>query len=120
MSHIDLRGTATLLRTTVGTKPLVGHQLDRDPASICGGCQSDAHYSLGKQVRVNQWATSYLSYMTPNAFGLGSGQGHQLEIRWSDGHVEIVYRHGPSSDRARKIIALPRSRGLEMERPTLS
>ena len=45
-----------------------------------------------RQVKINQWATSYLSYSDPRMhIGLGKeNKIDKLEIRWSDGEVEIL------------------------------
>ena len=46
-----------------------------------------------KQVRVNQWATSYLSNNDPRIhIGLGKEKKIELlEILWSDGKKEVYY-----------------------------
>ena len=89
VSHIDLRGTAALLRNDGGNRnhwlgmTLVGA---RGPASAIGAVvtvEAGGH----RQVKVNQWATSYLSHHDPRLhFGLGRARRvDRLEIRWPDG-----------------------------------
>jgi hypothetical protein len=93
VSHVDLRATAVLLRNDGGNYnhwlglTLVGAG---GPASAIGAkviVQAGKH----KQVKVNQWATSYLSYNDPRLhIGLGKRERvDRLEIRWPDGQTEI-------------------------------
>jgi hypothetical protein len=93
VSHIDLKATPALLRNDGGNQhhwlgiSLIGAN---GPASAVGakltltsdGCT---------QVRVNQWATSYLSYHDPRVhFGLGdSTQIDHLKVRWPNGQTEF-------------------------------
>jgi len=92
VSHIDLKATATLLRNDGGNRnhwlglTLVGSS---GPASAIGAkvtVQAGEH----RQVLVNQWATSYLSYNDPRIhIGLGKqSKVDRLEICWPDGHTE--------------------------------
>ncbi|MFQ5821371.1 MAG: CRTAC1 family protein [Candidatus Heimdallarchaeota archaeon] len=106
VSHVDLRATATLLRNDGGNRnhwiglTLVGRS---EPASAIGAkvtIQAGEH----KQVAVNQWATSYLSYNDPRMhIGLGKQeQVDRLEIRWPDGNTEIF--RGLRADRYLTIV----------------
>jgi hypothetical protein len=93
VSHIDLRRTPVLLRNDGGNKnhwlglTLVG---DNGPASAIGA-KVTVRSGNQKQVLVNQWATTYLSYNDPRLhIGLGKSQViEQLEIRWPDGETEV-------------------------------
>ena len=62
-----------------------------------------------KQVGVDQWATSYLSYNDPRMhFGLGDNAViDQLEVRWNDGRVE-VYRDVPAD----RYLTIVQGKGL--------
>ncbi len=99
VSHIDLRATPALLRNDGGNRKhwlgltLVGKQ---GPVTAIGA-KVTVKTASRTQVRVNQWATSYLSYNDPRIhFGLGDdGVVEQLEVRWNDGRVE-VYRDVPA------------------------
>ena len=48
--------------------------------------------ALGTQVKLNQWATSYLSYNDPRLhFGLGDAAiVDSIEIRWPDGESQVL------------------------------
>jgi len=93
VSHIDLKGTAALLRNDGGNHnhwlglTLVGAG---GPASAIAA-KVTVQTATRTQVGVNQWATSYLSYNDPRMhFGLGSdGVVERLEIRWPDGATEV-------------------------------
>ncbi|MFQ5675268.1 MAG: CRTAC1 family protein [bacterium] len=93
ISHVDLRATAKLLRNDGGNRnhwlglTLVGGS---GPASAIGA-KVTILAGEHKQVRVNQWATSYLSNHDPRIhIGLGKQkQVDRLEIMWPDGHKEI-------------------------------
>ncbi len=93
VSHIDLKGTPILLRNDGGNRnhwiglSLIG---DKGPASAIGAKVTIKSGNL-KQVLVNQWATTYLSYNDPRLhIGLGKNEiVDQLEIRWPDGEIEI-------------------------------
>ena len=95
VSHIDLRGSPTLLRNDGGNRnhwlgiTLVGRN---GPASAVGATVT-VEAGSRRQVLVNQWATSYLSYNDPRLHvGLGrSDRVDRLEIRWTGGATE-VYR----------------------------
>ncbi len=92
VSHVDLRATAALLRNDGGNRnhwlglTLVG---SGGPASAIGASVRVTTASR-TQVKVNQWATSYLSYNDPRMlFGLGAdARVEQLEIRWPSGERE--------------------------------
>jgi hypothetical protein len=92
VSHIDLRGTAALLRNDGGNRnhwiglTLVG----KTPAAALGAKVTVTSGDL-TQVGVNQWGSSYLSYKDPRLhFGLGHREHvDQLAVRWSDGRQEV-------------------------------
>lgn len=92
VSHIDLRATAAQLRNDGGNRnhwlgmTLIGA---RGPASAIGAVVT-AETEGRRQVKVNQWCTSYLSCHDPRLhFGLGGARRvDRLEIRWSDGVTE--------------------------------
>jgi hypothetical protein len=94
VSHIDLRGTPVLLKNEGGNKnnwlgvTLVGNN---GPASAIGAKVTVTANSR-KQVLVNQWATTYLSYNDPRLhIGLGkSDLVESLEIYWPDGKTEVI------------------------------
>jgi hypothetical protein len=94
VSHVDLQATAALLRNDGGNRnhwlglTLVG---SGGPASAIGAAVS-ATTATRTQVKVNQWATSYLSYNDPRMlFGLGADDTvERLEIRWPSGEREIL------------------------------
>ena len=93
VSHVDLIATPALLRNDGGNHnhwlglTLVGNG---GPASAIGA-KVTIETATRVQVRVNQWATSYLSYSDPRMhFGLGEDElVERLEIRWPDGSVDI-------------------------------
>ena len=93
VSHIDLKRTPILLRNDGGNQnhwlglTLVGN---KGPASAIGAKVTINSGNL-KQVLVNQWATTYLSYHDPRLhIGLGKNEiVDQLEIRWPDGEIEV-------------------------------
>jgi hypothetical protein len=92
VSHIDLEGTATLLRNDGGNRnhwiglTLIGAH---GPASAVGA-KVTVRTTERSQVAVNQWATSYLSYNDPRLhFGLGRDRSVLgIEIRWPSGVIE--------------------------------
>jgi hypothetical protein len=92
VSHIDRRGTAALLRNDVGNR---NHWLGltlagaHGPASAIGAVVT-VEAGGRRQVRVNQWCTSYLSCHDPRLhFGLGKARRvDRLEIRWPSGAAE--------------------------------
>ena len=105
VSHIDLRGTAALLRNDGGNRnhwlgmTLVGQ---RGPASAIGAVVT-VEAGGRRQVKVNQWATSYLSSHDPRLhFGLGRVRRvDRLEIRWPDGVTET--HHDLGADRYLRV-----------------
>ncbi len=106
VSHIDLQATATLLRNDGGnTNHWLGLKLvgKNGPASAIGA-RVIVKSGVRKQVRINQWATSYLSnHDTRLHIGLGSHQYvDQIEIIWSNGNKEIY--SNPAIDRYLTII----------------
>ena len=93
VSHIDLKATPALLRNDGGNQhhwlgiSLIGAN---GPVSAVGAkvtLTSDGR----TQVRVNQWATSYLSYNDPRVhFGLGDNTRiDHVTVRWPNGQTEI-------------------------------
>ncbi|MHB0957925.1 MAG: CRTAC1 family protein [Pirellulaceae bacterium] len=92
VSHIDLRGTAALLRNDGGNRnhwlgvTLVG----QNPAAASGAKLTVSSGDL-VQVAVNQCGSGYLSYKDPRLhFGLRHRQQvDRLEVRWSDGYEEV-------------------------------
>jgi hypothetical protein len=92
VSHVDLQATAALLRNDGGNNnhwlgiTLVGKN---GPASAIGARVTVSTGNM-KQVKMNQWATSYLSYNDPRLhFGLGRNSLiDRIEIRWPDGENE--------------------------------
>lgn len=96
VSHIDLVGTAVLLRNDGGNRnhwlgvTLVGQR--GGPAAAIGALVT-VEAGGRRQVLVNQWATSYLSHHDPRLhIGLGrNARVDRLEIRWASGQTE-VYR----------------------------
>ena len=112
VSHIDLRGTAALLRNDGGNRQhwlgltLVGRL---GPATALGA-KVTVKTGGRTQVAVNQWATSYLSYNDPRMhFGLADKSVvDQLEVRWNDGRVE-VYRDVPAD----RYLTLVQGKGLQ-------
>lgn len=92
ISHVDLKATATLLRNDGGNNnhwlglTLVGNN---GPASAIGAKVTVQAGDL-RQMLVNQWATSYLSYNDPRLhIGLGEqSKVDQLEICWPNGQIE--------------------------------
>jgi hypothetical protein len=92
VSHIDLRGTAALLRNDGGNRhhwlglTLVGAG---GPASAIGAVVT-VEAGGRRQVKVHQWCTSYHSCHDPRLhFGLGRPRRvDRLEIRWPDGVAE--------------------------------
>ncbi len=93
VSHVDLKATASLLRNENDNQnhwlglSLVGKN---GPASAIGAKVTVQAGTL-RQVFVNQWATSYLSYNDPRMhIGLGKeNKVDKLEIWWPDGQAEI-------------------------------
>ena len=91
VSHIDLRGTAALLRNDGGNRrhwlglTLVGAE---GPASAIGAVVT-VEAGGRRQVRVNQWCTSYLSCHDPRLhFGLDRApRVDRLEVRWPGGET---------------------------------
>ncbi|MFQ6046128.1 MAG: CRTAC1 family protein [Gemmatimonadales bacterium] len=99
VSHIDLAGTPALLRNDGGNGnhwlgiTLVG----RDGPGSAVAATVTVEAGGRRQVLVNQWATSYLSYNDPRLHvGLAGSDGVDLlEIRWTGGETE-VYRDLPA------------------------
>lgn len=94
VSHVDLEATAALLRNDGGnSRHWLGLTLkgSHGPASAIGA-KVTLTSPTRTQVKINQWATSYLSYNDPRMhFGLGDDSGvERLEIRWPNGDVDVV------------------------------
>lgn len=95
VSHVDLQATATLLRNDGGNR---NHWLgitlkSKGSTAAAIGAKVSIITGTKRQVHINQWATSYLSYSDPRIhIGLGE-KDHidKLEIRWPDGETEILY-----------------------------
>jgi hypothetical protein len=92
VSHIDLKATPVLLQNDTGDKNnWLGLFLkgNKGPASAIGA-KITLYTPERKQVKINQWATSYLSYNDPRVvFGLGEAPTiRKIEIIWPDGVQE--------------------------------
>lgn len=92
VSHIDLLAKPILLRNDVGNRNnWLGITLkgNKGPASAIGA-RLTLHSANNVQVKINQWATSYLSYNDPRIlFGLGKEtKVRKLHVRWPDGSEE--------------------------------
>jgi len=115
VSHIDLRATATLLRNDGGNRnhwlgiTLIGKQ----GSASAIGAKVTLESQGRRQVRVNQWATSYLSCNDPRIhFGLGTSNAvDRLEIRWSDGMVE-VYKTPPIN----RYLTIVQGKGIRLQK----
>lgn len=95
VSHVDLQATATLLRNDGGNR---NHWLgitlkSKGSTAAAIGAKVSIITGTKRQVHINQWATSYLSYSDPRIhIGLGEDDHiDKLEIRWPDGETEILY-----------------------------
>jgi hypothetical protein len=92
VSHVDLDGRPALLRNDGGNRhhwlglTLIG---PGGPASAIGAKVTVWANGM-RQVAVNQWATSYLSYNDPRVhFGLGDAASvDSLQIRWPGDSIE--------------------------------
>ena len=92
VSHVDLRGTATLLRNDGGNRQhWVGLTLRGTRPATAVAAQVTVQAGDLRQVAVNQPGNGYLSFHDPRMhFGLGSHTRiDQLEVRWSDGGVDV-------------------------------
>lgn len=89
VSHVDLKATAVLLRNDGGNR---NHWIG---ITLCGkhgpisalGAKVELHAGNRTQLRVNQWATSYLSSHDPRIhFGIGEQKNiRKLFVHWPDG-----------------------------------
>lgn len=91
-SHVDKQAAATLLRNNTGNRNhWVGFALKgaNGPASAIAA-KVEIIAGGKKQVRINQWTTSYLSNKDPRIhFGLGQHKLiDQIDVTWSDGKKE--------------------------------
>ena len=93
VSHVDLQGTAALLRNDGGNENhWLGLTLEGEKGlSSAIGAKITVTAGGKKQVFVNQWTTGYLSNSEPRVhIGLGKQrQVSKLEVRWPDGKKEI-------------------------------
>ncbi len=93
VSHIDLLATPILLRNDVGNKNnWLGMTLKGNKGPASGiGARVTLYSDNNVQVKINQWATSYLSYNDPRIlFGLGKDTSvRKLHIKWPDGSEEF-------------------------------
>lgn len=92
VSHIDLEATPVFLRNDLGNKNnWLGLLLkgSRGPASAIGA-KVEVYTTNRKQVKINQCATTYLSYNDPRMiFGLYHSETiEKLVITWPDGTME--------------------------------
>jgi hypothetical protein len=92
VSHIDLLARPILLRNDAGNRNnWLGLTLkgNKGPASAIGA-RVALHSENKVQVKINQWATSYLSYNDPRIlFGLGKEtEVRKIHVRWPDGSEE--------------------------------
>lgn len=93
ISHINPGSKATLLRNDGGNKRnWIGLDLIGKSTGSAIGAKVTIKSGDLLQTKINQWATSYLSFNDPRLhFGLGNEQKiDKLEIRWSDGEVELI------------------------------
>jgi hypothetical protein len=95
VSHVDLNGTAALLRNDGGnSNHWLGLTLkgSKGPASAIAA-KVVATAGGKRQVLVNQWTTGYLSNNDPRLhIGLGSAKSiDTLEIFWTGGKKEVFY-----------------------------
>ena len=112
VSHVDLQATPALLRNDGGNRnhwlglTLLG---SRGPASAIGA-EVRVTTASRTQMKVNQWATSYLSYNDPRLhFGLGAdAMVERVEIRWPGGEQEIL-----EDVPADRYITLVQGRGIQ-------
>ena len=93
VSHIDLEAAPVFLRNDIGnSNNWLGITLSgkKGPASAIGA-KVTLYTENTVQVKINQWATSYLSYNDPRIlFGLGNvSEVKKLHVRWPDGSEEI-------------------------------
>jgi hypothetical protein len=93
ISHVDLQATASLLRNDgKNSNHWLGLTLigKNGPASAIGA-KVTVTAGAKKLVRLNQWATSYLSNRDPRMHvGLGpEKQADMVEITWADGKKEV-------------------------------
>lgn len=119
VSHVDLEATATLLRNDGGNANhwlglnLVGRN---GPVSAIG---AKVTVTAGdkKQVRINQWSTSYLSNHDQRLhIGLGQHrQADRIEIIWADGQKE-VYRNIT----ANRYLDVVQGKGMFLPKPASS
>jgi len=92
VSHVDLSGTAVLLQNDGGNaNNWIGLSLlGKDGQFGAIGAKVIVKSGDLTQVKINQWATSYLSSNDPRMhFGLGKNKAiESIEIHWPDGRVE--------------------------------
>ncbi|MGB5436256.1 MAG: CRTAC1 family protein, partial [Maribacter sp.] len=95
ISHVDLMATPTLLQNNGGNENnWLGLKLTGEKGLASGiGAKITLHTGDKELVRINQWATGYLSNNEPRIhFGLGKlGPIKELEIKWPNGEVESYH-----------------------------
>jgi len=95
VSHIDLKASPTLLRNDIGNKNhwLGLHLIGANGPASSIGAKITLVSGNTTQVKINQWATSYLSYNDPRLlFGINKNEKiNKLEIKWPDGIVETFF-----------------------------
>ncbi len=115
VSHIDLQATATLLRNDGGNR---NHWLgitlkSRGSTAAAIGAKITVYTGNKRQVHINQWATSYLSYNDPRIhFGLGNDNRlDKLEIRWPDGETGVFH-----DIEANQYITIDQDKGIQFKK----
>ncbi len=92
VSHVDLEATPALLRNDGGNvNNWIGLTLLGANGQVSAiGAKVTIVSGESKQVKINQWVTSYLSSNDPRMhFGLGKqNRVEKIEVRWPDGKVE--------------------------------
>jgi len=112
ISHVDLDGTAALLRNNGGNrKHWLGLTLKGENGIASGmGAKVTVYASGRKQVLVNQWAMGYLSSNDPRLhIGLGDSDAiERLEVKWPGGETETF-----ENIDANRYITITKGRGMQ-------
>ncbi len=100
ISHVDLQAAPALLRNDSSTKNnWLGITLKGEKGIASAiGAKITVTTNSKKQVHVNQWTSGYLSNNDPRIH-IGLGQEkliNKLEIKWSDGRVEMFTNIKPN------------------------
>jgi hypothetical protein len=100
ISHVDLQATPALLRNDNNTNNnWLGITLKgKKGIASAIGAKITATTNSKKQVHINQWTSGYLSNNEPRIH-IGLGQEklvNELEIKWSDGTVEVFNNLKPN------------------------